>query len=128
MKILAKIRCAKPTHYRNQWSRKRLQASHILPSCSARCILTIFSKDTILILNKGSFIHTMLHSISSKTFFIFQFVLACGCSSRGASDTVCNTLGECTCLDGYTGQKCDRCTNSSMNYSREAGCQSKWLT
>ncbi|XP_065196108.1 uncharacterized protein LOC135827567 [Sycon ciliatum] len=47
----------------------------------------------------------------------------CRCSPVGSKSSQCSvTSGECLCLPGYTGQRCDDCTDAAQYYTEQAGC------
>ncbi|XP_065188372.1 uncharacterized protein LOC135819142 isoform X2 [Sycon ciliatum] len=47
----------------------------------------------------------------------------CRCSPVGSNSSECSvTSGECLCLPGYTGQRCDECTDAAQYYTEQAGC------
>ncbi|XP_065196194.1 uncharacterized protein LOC135827668 [Sycon ciliatum] len=47
----------------------------------------------------------------------------CRCSPVGSKSSQCSvTSGECLCLPGYTGQRCDECTDAAQYYTEQAGC------
>ncbi|XP_065196396.1 sushi, von Willebrand factor type A, EGF and pentraxin domain-containing protein 1-like [Sycon ciliatum] len=47
----------------------------------------------------------------------------CRCSPVGSKSSECSvTSGECSCLPGYTGQRCHECTDAAQYYTEQAGC------
>lgn len=55
----------------------------------------------------------------------------CNCNPYGAvpqSQGYCNEYGTCTCRDGFTGDKCDKCTKN-REYIKDGVCSRKffWL-
>ena len=52
----------------------------------------------------------------NKANCFFQHILACGCSSSGASSVSCTSSGVCTCKSRFVGDKCDSCKAGFYDY------------
>ncbi|XP_054623821.1 laminin subunit gamma-2 [Dunckerocampus dactyliophorus] len=48
-----------------------------------------------------------------------QSCIPCGCHAAGSVGTMCDHRGQCTCREGITGEKCDRCSNGPIGHN---GC------
>nr|XP_057924701.1 laminin subunit gamma-2 isoform X2 [Doryrhamphus excisus] len=44
---------------------------------------------------------------------------SCGCHAAGSVSTMCDHRGHCTCKEGVTGEKCNRCSNGPIGHN---GC------
>ena len=48
--------------------------------------------------------------------------LPCACSENGSSSNSCNEEGQCSCTEGVTGDKCDKCASGYWGFS-DNGCE-----
>jgi len=53
--------------------------------------------------------------------------LPCDCSDEGSVSSSCETDGQCSCKEGVTGKKCDRCKVGYWGYS-DTGCSGEYDT
>ena len=48
---------------------------------------------------------------------------ACNCDPEGSLDMQCDDYGNCPCIEGVEGKRCDRCMENKYNIT--AGCIGK---
>ena len=71
-------------------------------------------------------IHTLVGSCNlnfNKVLYCMCLISACNCDPEGSHDMQCDDYGNCPCIDGVEGKRCDRCMENHYNIT--AGCIGK---